>query len=241
MRLPSRLVESPPLRCGTALAWPLIALITATRRYKQETAAKRTRNLVFLSFLLRKSWFLSDSGAQSASGSGPDIALVWEVPICSPAWHRSNGVPSKGRRRGGRTDVSRADAARGSSAGAVNIPTGSSPIDSDSTVANAVDTEATPIGSVKQRVSLPHYDPEPPLRTEICYLHAPPRRSVTLRSHRTGPEKRWISDVAFSGVFDRRHAIAPDSHKTYGNLERRTRAEKRVSFRGALGRHLSVL
>jgi len=41
--------------------------------------------------------------------------------------------------------------------------------------------------------------------------------------------------------YDRRHAIAPDSAETYGNTARTARAEKRVSFRGVLKRHLSVV
>ena len=74
-------------------------------------------------------------------------------------------------------------------AGAVNISTGNSQIDSDSTVVNAFDAETTPIGSVKQRVSLrpPRFRAAPENR--ICCSHRPRcrHRSLISESTRRGP------------------------------------------------------
>jgi hypothetical protein len=65
--------------------------------------------------------------------------------------------------------------------------------------------------------------------------------SAAIEKPQTSLEKRWISDVAFLRRFDRRHPITAYSAKTYGKPARRTSAEKRVTFRGVLKRHLSVV
>jgi hypothetical protein len=67
-----------------------------------------------------------------------------------------------------------------------------------------------------------------------CRPHAP-------GPHSTSPEKGSNFWRRFLRRFERGHAIAPDSAETYGNPARRTGAEKRVSFRAVLKRHLSVL